>query len=122
MVPALKCVQAQQTVRWVMYAAGNRFSNAVAILLLPNSRFVYVEVGGMDRGHSQYCQMFFGTAAASCLTPANQILLCRTRYCAIIRSTTNPHDRYGLTIWLEGEKAGASRFFRIWSLGNAGIA
>ncbi|MBB4867565.1 hypothetical protein HNP46_006479 [Pseudomonas nitritireducens] len=29
--------------------------------------------------------------------------------------TTNPHDRFGKTIWLEGEKAGESRFFRFWS-------
>ena len=44
------------------------------------------------------------------------------RYCVILRLTTNPHDRRGLTIWLEGEKAGASRFFRFWSTINAGIA
>jgi hypothetical protein len=37
------------------------------------------------------------------------------RHCAILCATTNPHDRRGLTIWLEGEKAGASRFFRVWS-------
>lgn len=44
------------------------------------------------------------------------------QYCAILRATTNPHDRRGSTIWLEGEKAGESRFFRIWSMEYAGTA
>ena len=49
-------------------------------------------------------------------------MLHRTRQSATLRSTTNPHDRRGLAIWLEGEKAGASRFFRFWSTRNAGLA
>lgn len=33
------------------------------------------------------------------------------RHCATLRATTNPHDRCGLTIWLEGGKPALAGFF-----------
>ncbi|MNN95425.1 hypothetical protein D3C81_2142270 [compost metagenome] len=32
-------------------------------------------------------------------------------HCAIVHATTNPHDRRGLTIWLEGGKPALAGFF-----------